>query len=157
MPLTIGLRAVSLAGDGRLIASVSWAGEGRMKPHRILIVDDDPDFVANLSDILSAAGYWTESAACGDAALAKVSPGNNLQNGGFDLFLLDYKMPGMDGATLLEELRKQSPGVRAIMISSLPNEEGARRAHAANPWRLLSKPVDVRRLLEIVDEALLMN
>ena len=119
---------------------------------RILIVDDDADIVANLSDILTDIGYETETACDGPTALEKfdecASAGQT-----FDLCLLDFKMPGMDGAELLARIQVKKPHLKAIMITAYAGEDGVQRAEAAGSWKVLKKPVDMSVLLGLVNEA----
>jgi len=121
---------------------------------RILIVDDDLDSLVNLSDILSDAGYETETANSGAAALElidRVCPEHNCQ---FDLCLFDFKMPEMDGAMLLEEIRARDSVLKAIMITAYASDSGVQRAIAAGTWEVLRKPVDIRNLLGLIREAI---
>ncbi len=123
------------------------------KPQRILIVDDDVDILANLSDILSDVGYEIVTASDGQIALEKVNS-KELTNGSpFDLCLLDFKMPGMDGVELLEKIHEENPKLRAIMITAYAGDDGVQRALAAGTWKVLRKPVDIEMLLEMIDEA----
>lgn len=121
--------------------------------HRILIVDDDTDNLANLSDILTDIGYETETACDGQIALDKIASNCPKDERRFDLCLLDLKMPGMDGIELLKEIRSRNPDLRAIMISAYVGEDGIKRALAAGTWKVLQKPVEINTLLEMIDEA----
>lgn len=119
---------------------------------RILIVDDDHDIRANLSDILMDIGYETDTAACGQDAIAKIENclvGDTL----YDLCLLDFKMPGMDGVQLYEEILVRSPGLKAIMITAFAGEDGIQRAKDAGTWKVLKKPIDIPELLTIISDA----
>lgn len=121
---------------------------------RILIVDDDPDIRANISDILIELGYYTETAADADVAMKKIShvdPADNCCR--FDLCLLDYKMPGMDGAELFEKINQMYPELRAIMITAYAGDEGVQRALDAGTWKVLRKPVDMPSLIGLIEEA----
>ncbi|MBV8083393.1 MAG: response regulator transcription factor [Chloroflexi bacterium] len=69
---------------------------------RILVVDDDPAVLSGLRRALAFEGYDVLVAADGDSALA------NAQSGHPDLVVLDVMLPGMDGFTVCEELRRQS-------------------------------------------------
>ena len=119
---------------------------------RILIVDDDPDNCANLSDILMDAGFETETAASGELALRKIQVDSNGDRP-ISLCLLDFKMPGMDGVELVEQLRNRIPGLPAIMITAYAGDDGVQRALAAGTSQVLSKPVDIETLLRMIDEA----
>ena len=121
--------------------------------HRILIVDDDVDICANLSDILSDAGYETEAAIDGNIALSKVTEEGSANERDFDLCLLDFKMPGMDGVELLTRLKDLRPDLRAIMITAYAGDDGIQRAVEAGSWKVLKKPVDIGELLGTIEEA----
>jgi CheY-like chemotaxis protein len=124
------------------------------KPRRILIVDDDEDTRQNLSDILTEIGYETETACDGQIALEKVGRDDPRGDCRFDLCLLDFKMPGMDGVQLLEAIQSMNPKLRAIMITAYAGNDGVKRALEAGTWRVLKKPVDIVSLLGMIDEAI---
>ena len=107
----------------------------------VLIVDDDVDIAANVSDILQEFGYTVTSAHDGESALAKVNESK------FDVALLDFKMPDMDGATLYERIRKIQPQMVAIMVTANAGSDGVDRAIGAGVWQVLRKPVEIPELL----------
>ena len=123
------------------------------KLKRILIVDDDVDILANLSDILTDIGYDIDTATSGEAALVKINAEETKTNGSYDLFLLDFKMPGMDGVELYLQMREVNPTVRAILITAYAGEDGVQRAFDAGTWKVLRKPVDIQQLLGVIAEA----
>lgn len=120
--------------------------------YRILIVDDDLDILANLSDILSELGYDIITAASGQQALEKLDESDEGQR--LDLCLLDFKMPGMDGVELLEKIHERRPDVPAIMVTAYAGEDGDRRAMEAGTWKVMRKPVDVRLLIGMIGQAI---
>src|ERR1041384_2451361 len=71
---------------------------------RILIVDDEANARAALSEILHEEGYATETAADGFKALGK------LEEFSPDVILTDLKMPGLDGITFMDKARAAAPG-----------------------------------------------
>lgn len=115
---------------------------------RILVVDDDPDICRNLSDILTDLGYRVDFAFDGASALELV------RRAPYDLALLDLKMPGMDGIALHREIKKRRAGTVSLLVTAFASPEAAAEALAAGAWKVVSKPVDFRKLLEFVDEAL---
>lgn len=123
------------------------------KSYRILIVDDDVDSLENLSDILKDRGYQTETAVNGTVALEKLDHELPDDCCKFDLCLLDYKMPGMDGVELYRRILSAHPGLRAIMITAFAGDDGVHRAEAAGTWKVLRKPVDIELLLGMISEA----
>jgi CheY-like chemotaxis protein len=114
----------------------------------ILVVDDDEDTCRNLSDILTDMGYRVDTAHDGPSALELA------RRRSYDLALLDFKMPGMDGLTLYRELRKVQAETVAIVVTAFAGKATAEEALAAGAWRVLPKPVDSPKLLGLVDEAL---
>jgi|HubBroStandDraft_6_1064221.scaffolds.fasta_scaffold11254_2 DNA-binding NtrC family response regulator len=117
--------------------------------HRILVVDDDKVFRLSTAALLEADGYAVE--AVGDAQAAAAA----LKAGRFDLMLLDLRMPGTDGITLVEALRVWGEGVAVLMISGYGTVDSAVRALHAGADDFLTKPVEpdvlsarVRDLLE---------
>jgi two-component system response regulator HydG len=115
---------------------------------RILVVDDDPDICQNLSDILSDLGYHIETAQDGPSALELLSRQH------FDIVLLDFKMPGMDGVTLYRKIKEQRAGTVAILLTAFAGPKTTGDALAAGAWKVLAKPVDFPNLLRLVKEAL---
>lgn len=114
----------------------------------VLVVDDDVDISTNLCDILTDIGYHTDMAHDGPSAI------HLLQNHSYDLALLDFQMPGMDGATLFRELRKRDPELIAIMLTAFAGDEGVQQAIEAGTWKVLPKPVDIPQLLRLLKQAL---
>lgn len=116
-------------------------------PSRILVVDDEVDTCANLSDILSDLGFQVDVAYDGPSALELVKQTT------YDVALLDLKMPGMDGLELYRRIKSLQSGTVAIVVTAYASSNTATEALAAGAWRILSKPVDLSKLFGLVDEA----
>jgi len=118
----------------------------------VLVVDDDPSVLATYRRVLQRAGY---------RAFTEADPVRVLDNGQpdepIDLLLLDYKMPGMDGLSLLAELRRREWKARCILISAFLNDDVRSQAVNLGVQRVLEKPVDVRALRQAIDELLPLN
>ncbi len=109
---------------------------------RVLVVDDDPDILDAICDILGSEGYDVVRAKHGVEALEQVARQRP------DLILLDLMMPVMDGATFARELRTRSlAGIPIIVISAEGNPARAASVHAR---RYLAKPFDIDVLLSQV-------
>lgn len=114
----------------------------------VLVVDDDPDTCRNLADILTDLGYRVDTASDGPSALELV------RQKPYDVALLDFKMPGMTGLELYREVKKLRAGTVAIIVSAYTNTATREEALEAGAWQVLAKPVDLSKLLGLVDEAL---
>jgi CheY-like chemotaxis protein len=117
-------------------------------PPAVLVVDDEVDTCRNLSDILADLGYQVDVAYDGLSALELV------RKKAYDVALLDLKMPGMDGLTLYREIKKLRAGTVAIVVSAYASHQVTEEALEAGAWQVLPKPVDLSRLLGLVNEAL---
>ncbi|QDV26468.1 response regulator [Aureliella helgolandensis] len=118
-----------------------------MTEKRVLIVDDDDDIRANIKDILDELGFQTDTAQDGAEALRLAGHHQ------YDVALLDYQMPGMDGATLHSELLKIQPNIVSIMVTAFAGADGAKRTVDLGVRRILRKPVNLDELLPMVAEA----
>jgi DNA-binding NtrC family response regulator len=114
----------------------------------ILVVDDEEDTCANLQDILIDMGYDVDTAFDGPSALEKVHKKS------YDVALLDLKMPGMDGLALYREIKKVRADTVAIVVTAYASTATAADALSAGAWQVLAKPVDLPKLLGLVDQAL---
>lgn len=117
------------------------------KATSILVVDDDVDTCRNLSDILTDLGYHVDVAHDGPGALELV------RRKMYDVALLDYKMPGMDGLTLYREIKRLRAGTVAIVVTAYAGGTTAEEALGAGAWQVLPKPVEFPRLLGLVSQA----
>jgi DNA-binding NtrC family response regulator len=115
---------------------------------KILIVDDDAELRANLSEILKGKGYFIEEAASGKEAVAKTT------NEKFNIALLDLMMPGMNGIEALSEIRKTSPKTKVIMITAFATIENAVDAIKKGASDYISKPFRINELLAVIKRVL---
>ena len=117
--------------------------------YTVLVVDDDASVLATYGRLLKKAGY---------RAVMEQDPCRVLDDGvaesGIDLILLDFKMPEMDGLTLLQALRQRKCRSRAVLISAFLNEEVRQRADRLGVSRVMEKPVDVPALRQTLAELL---
>jgi len=124
------------------------AGHGKNTQPRILVVDDEPDTCANLSDILTDLSYEVDVAHDGLAGLELV------RNNAYDVALLDLKMPGIDGLELYRRIRAISADTVAIMVTAYASSTTAASVLGAGAWKILSKSVNQPQLLGFVGQAL---
>ncbi len=112
---------------------------------RIGVVDDSPEMRAALRSVLELDDHRVWEAADGSAVLAMTLAPD-------DILLLDSRMPGMDGFTLLEALAGRAEGMpRVIMMSAEGSQSDRHRAQAAGAVAYLTKPFDVVELLTLIE------
>ncbi len=114
----------------------------------ILIVDDEVDACANLSDILTDLGYRVDVAYDGLSALELVKEQD------YDLALLDLKMPRMDGVELCKRIRAISAGTIALIVTAFAETQVAQDAQNAGAFSIISKPVQFPQLIQLVQQSL---
>jgi CheY-like chemotaxis protein len=114
----------------------------------VIVVDDDNDTCRNLADLFGDLGYAIDTAEGGEIALEKA------RQQSYDLGLLDFRMPGMDGLTLCRRLKQLQPFMVAMIVTAYAGDTLDVEAHAAGARYVLSKPVDFPRLLALVEQAL---
>lgn len=114
----------------------------------ILIIDDDANTLASLARAFRLAGH---EASVSDSATRALDLAKSQR---FDLILSDVIMPGKDGITLLEELRKADVTSPIVMMSGQANIEMAVRATRLGALDFLEKPISTDKLLLTVENAL---
>ncbi len=107
---------------------------------RILIIDDDRAFRVGTSALLTDDGYEVESAAGGDEGLER------LDDGDFELVLLDLKMAGRSGLSVLEEIRRVGNAIPVLMLTGYATVDTAVQALKLGADDYITKPCDNQAL-----------
>ena len=115
---------------------------------KILIVDDDKEYRENLKEILDNEGYPNDMAGSAKQAMQK------LGNQQFDVVLLDFMMPGIDGINALGEFKKISPNSKIIMITAFASIENAVVAIKKGASEYISKPFKIEALLLMIKQVI---
>ena len=102
--------------------------------HTILVVDDEPNYLVVLSEILAEEGHEVFTAQNGKEALEIVKETD------LDLVITDMRMPGMDGIALLKAVKEYNPHLPIIMVTAFGEVEKAVAAMQAGAFNYLTKP-----------------
>lgn len=118
-------------------------GLGQAQFH-VLIVEDDPDCLAEYQELAERLGYPCLAARDGESALRMISEDRRI-----GLVVIDIRMPGMDGLTLLDELSERFMPIRplvAVVVTGQTSIEDAVLAMRSNAVDYLEKPVSLKGL-----------
>jgi len=118
-----------------------------MERMKILLVDDDQNFLSVAKKRLAKRGYTVQTASTGPEAL------ENLRSQNIQVAILDVKMPGMNGIEVLKKIKTQFPLVQVIMLTGVPTVGCASDSLKVGALNYLVKPVDIEELLQKIKEA----
>ena len=119
-----------------------------MKAKPILIVDDEKTIRLAISMALEKLGIPMETAASGEEALEKVA------QDGYELMLLDLRLPGLDGMAVLRQVSQQLPELKVIIITAFGSIDLAVEAMKLGAVDFLQKPFDAKQIREVVGRIL---
>lgn len=111
-------------------------------PTRVLIVDDEKDFVEMFSLRLKESGDNVLAVYSGQECL------QTLEKESIDVVVLDIKMPGMDGIETLKEIKKRYPIVEVILLTGHGAIETAVEGMKLGAYDYLLKPADAKEITE---------
>jgi len=120
-----------------------------MNETRVLLVDDEEEFVTALAERLRLRGIGVETAANGARALEMA--GARV----FDAVLLDMAMPGLDGVQTLKSLLRINPDQQVVVLTGRATLGQAVEAMKLGALDLLEKPVEILTLVARIEEAAL--
>lgn len=118
-----------------------------MSDTTVLLVDDEPDFLAALASRLVLRDLHVETAASGETALAIAGQRP------FDAVLLDMAMPGLDGLATLAGLLRINPDLQVIVLTGRATLAQAVEAMKLGAMDLMEKPADIETLVTRIDDA----
>lgn len=114
---------------------------------RILLVDDEKDFVESLAERLRLRDYEVITVLGGIEALKLVKEQE------FDIIFLDVKMPGMDGIETLKQIKGLKPLPQVIMLTGHATVETAIEGMKEGAYDYLMKPVVTENLIDLISRA----
>jgi DNA-binding NtrC family response regulator len=114
---------------------------------RIIVVDDDVGILRVFKSILQKQGYIVETAETGKSAIEKIKKEK------FNVYLIDVKLPDMEGTDILLNIPK-GPGIVKIIITGFSNDDVGRRAADYGADDFLVKPVKAEELIATVRDRL---
>ena len=113
-----------------------------MKEIKVLLVDDEEEFVQTLAERIEMREIGSDVALNGEEALKKVDANAP------DVMVLDLKMPGIDGMEVLRQTRKAYPNVQIIMLTGHGSKKDEKEARRLGAFEYLQKPVPIDVLVK---------
>jgi CheY-like chemotaxis protein len=117
------------------------------KPSRVLLVDDEREFVQTLSERLEMRDVGSAVAYDGESALRMVEDDEP------EVIILDLRMPGIDGIEVLRRVKQSHPHIEVVILTGHGSEEDRKTCMALGAFAYLQKPVDIEDLSETLKQA----
>ena len=114
---------------------------------KVLLVDDEEDFLKTLAERLETRGLKVSTATSGENALASV------EGQAYDLIVLDLAMPGIDGLETLKRIKEKQPDAEIIMLSGQGSIKTSIEAMKLGAEDFIEKPVNIADLMDKISEA----
>ncbi len=114
---------------------------------KILLVDDEQDFVESLSERLRLRNFTVSTALSGDEAIGKVEKHE------FDVIVMDVLMPGKSGIETYEEIQMNHPALKVIMLTGHAQIDTAISGMKMGVYDYLIKPIHIEELVEKIKMA----
>jgi len=118
-----------------------------MERENMLVVEDEDIMREALSDYFSSAGHKVDTANDGDKALASF----NLED--YNVMIIDLKLPGRDGLSVLKEIKAKNPKAKVIIITAYPSIDTAKEAIRGGAVEYLPKPFELDYLETIIRQS----
>ncbi len=118
-----------------------------MRKIKLLLVDDEEEFVKTLADRLKMRDLESDTVHDGDQALSFV------KNKEPDVMVLDLRMPNVDGIEVLERVKKAYPNIEVVILTGHGTKQDEERARRLGAFDYLEKPVDIDTLVDRLKKA----
>lgn len=122
--------------------------ETQQEPVRVLIVDDNEGMRLALTKFLTKTGYVVATAASGENAISMVA------DGGYDVALIDLRMPGMSGTDVVPAVLELDPDLAVVMLSAVNDAHSAAICMQRGAMDYLTKPIELSDLEKAIQRAL---
>lgn len=113
---------------------------------RVLVVDDEPVILSIFSRFITKAGHKVDTASGGAEALDKIC------NGQYDIVLLDWMMPGISGAEVLQQAVPMKPHLPFVVVTAAYSSKLATQAVDAGAMECIGKPLNHKKVLYLIEK-----
>ncbi len=114
---------------------------------KVLLIDDEVEFLENLSERMRVRGMDVSTAETPENAVAAIDSGD------YDAIVLDLQMPGMNGIEMLKLIKKSHPDMQVILLTGQATLEAGIQAMKLGAMDFMEKPADINALTEKIKKA----
>ncbi|NWH05396.1 response regulator [Desulfobacter latus] len=114
---------------------------------KLLFVENEQTFLTYLTTRMVSEGFTVKATFSGEEAVLAATEEN------FDVAIVELELPGIDGIEVLKRLRQLQPCLPSILLTTHGNIDRALKRTKYNPFKFLTKPVDMAMLLKTIHEA----
>ena len=114
---------------------------------KVLIVDDEKDFLDIIAERIGARGMDVSTASSAEAAL------NMIEEESYDVVIMDFMMPALDGFKALKLMKTMQPEVQIILLTGNVPDEKRMEAKALGALDVIEKPPDLNDLIQKIKKA----
>lgn len=122
-----------------------------MKPIRVLIVDDEHEFVTALVERLNLRGMEAMGVSDGNQALEVIKSND------FEVIVLDVKMPGISGLQIIQQIKQLCLNLQIVLLTGRSSPQDEHMGKKLGCYEYLVKPVDINNLIQILKSAAMKN
>ncbi len=119
-----------------------------MHDWKVLLVDDEEEFVSTLAERLSLRGVQVRAANSGKEALDKIEEDPPR------VVVLDLMMPGLSGLDVLERIKHDHPSIDVILLTGMASAKESEEGMRLGAFAYLMKPLSIEKLMEKIGEAM---
>ncbi len=118
---------------------------------KLMLVDDEEDFLITFAERLRMRKYNTRTAVSGEQAL------DIIKKETFDVVVSDLRMPGIDGLELLKSIKEFAREIQVIILTGHGSDREEEKAMSLGAFSYVRKPVDLKGIIEIMESAYLFK
>ncbi len=119
----------------------------KVEKWRVLLVDDEKEFVSTLAERLALRGIQADVASDGEEALRLVEENPP------EVVVLDLMMPGLGGVEVLQRIKRRHPGVQVILLTGHGSTRSGIEGMKLGAFDYLMKPLSIEELIEKMRKA----
>ncbi|NOX32955.1 MAG: response regulator [Deltaproteobacteria bacterium] len=142
-----GVEDVKIGRDGDLSEHGAYRKYNEKMPSKVLLVDDEQEFVKTLSERLTLRDMGSAVVHDGESALRLIEQDEP------DVMVLDLKMPGQSGIDVLKKVKQTHPLIEVIILTGHGSDEDRKQCMELGAFDYLHKPTDITKLSQVIKKA----